>query len=165
MPTSREEARAIRDRRSAVHDRRSGVGSPYSEAPAQVQWQGAQTTGMPRVCPRFRGRSLTTLLVAAPDRNLNRGAASPSCQDAILVLAHACHSVREPEPGGAQERYEGECCDVDDHPMSVVVGRVVAGEFGQTIIRMPLSSGMAVAQRQWLRTRPAQSDDLCAGLR
>src|SRR6185437_6716726 len=52
---------------------------------------------------------------------LHLGAAAPSRQHAILILAHPRHGVGQPEAGADQENHEYKSHPVHDHAVTVIV--------------------------------------------
>src|SRR5437868_1054556 len=63
---------------------------------------------------------------AAADRHLDRGAAAPARQHAILVLAHLRQRGDEPDAGDDEEQAEHESHAVDRHAVTIVVRLLVA---------------------------------------
>src|SRR5207342_2647990 len=101
---------------------RQAIGCPYSEAGRRVQWRrpfsaisglhwshgtGHQTGGLPAVLC-----------------HLDRCATATPGKDAILVLAHRGHCVRQPKAGGDQSDHKNERNDIHDHTVAVIVRTV-----------------------------------------
>jgi hypothetical protein len=56
-------------------------------------------------------------------------------KDAILVLAHRGHCVRQPKTGSDQPDHKSECDDIHDHAVAVVVWILAARILCQVIDR------------------------------
>ena len=67
--------------------------------------------------------------------HLDRCATSPSGKDAILVLAHRGHCVRQPKASSDQSDHKNECDDIHDHAVAVIVWILAARIFCQVIDR------------------------------
>lgn len=67
--------------------------------------------------------------------HLDRRAIATTGKDAILVLAHRGHCVRQPKAGSDQSEHKNECDDIHDHAVAIVVWILAARIFCQVIDR------------------------------
>src|SRR6185312_8849096 len=110
---------------------RQAIGCPYTEAGARVQWWRPFCADFRLAWAswnRPRPSGLPTVLC-----HFHRCATTASRKDAILVLAHRCHRVRQPKPSDDERDHKHKCDHVHDHAVAVVVRALISLVFCEVL--------------------------------